>query len=75
MLEMFSLSKSTKVNDCLCRFVPYKFEEIFSKFAKSDKTRITFSELMEMTAACRNVADPFGWYVPNDQTISIRLDG
>lgn len=51
----------SEVYDTEGRFLPYKFEEIFSKFAKTDKTRITFSELMEMTAANRNTADPFGW--------------
>ncbi|KAG0623919.1 hypothetical protein M758_3G211400 [Ceratodon purpureus] len=51
----------SEVYDTEGRFLPYKFEEIFSKFAKIDKTRMTFGELMEMTAANRNVADPFGW--------------
>jgi peroxygenase len=51
----------TEVYDTEGRFVPYKFEEIFSKYAKTEKNRLTFSELMEMTAANRNVADPFGW--------------
>lgn len=30
---------------------------------------MTFWEVMEMTAACRNVADPFGWYVAIDHNI------
>lgn len=45
------------------RFVPYKFEEIFTKFAKTDENRLTFHELMEMTKAMRNAYDLFGWYV------------
>lgn len=51
----------SEVYDSEGRFVPSKFEEIFSKYAKTEKTRMTFWELMDMTAACRNVADPFGW--------------
>lgn len=54
--------------------MPSKFEEIFSKFAKTEKTRMTFWELMERTAANRNAVDPFGWYVPNDQTTFVALD-
>lgn len=43
------------------RFVPAKFEEIFSKYAKTSPERITFNELLNMTSAMRNAYDFFGW--------------
>ena len=43
------------------RFVPQKFEELFSKYAKTDKSRLHFNELYAMTNANRNAYDPFGW--------------
>ncbi|KAH9564713.1 hypothetical protein CY35_04G039500 [Sphagnum magellanicum] len=49
------------VYDTEGRFVPEKFEELFSKFAKTEKTRLTPGELWEMTEANRCVMDPFGW--------------
>lgn len=45
----------------LVRFVPTKFEEIFSKFDHGNKGGLTFLELLEMTEANRNVFDFFGW--------------
>ncbi|CAM6080152.1 unnamed protein product [Sphagnum tenellum] len=49
------------VYDTEGRFVPEKFEELFSKFAKTEKTRLTPGELWEMTEANRCAMDPFGW--------------
>jgi peroxygenase len=43
------------------RFVPEKFEEMFSKFDQDNKGGLYFNELMEMLAEKRNVLDPFGW--------------
>jgi peroxygenase len=40
-----------------------KFEKLFSKFAKTEKTRLTPGELWEMTEANRCAMDPFGWQV------------
>jgi peroxygenase len=40
--------------------VPEKFEELFSKFAKGDKTRLTFWELLELTKSQMNAHDVFG---------------
>ena len=43
------------------RFVPEKFEELFSKFDGGSKGGLTLGELLEMTEANRNVMDFFGW--------------
>lgn len=43
------------------RFVPEKFEELFTKFDKGRKGALTFSETLYMTQANREVADFFGW--------------
>ncbi|KXS14350.1 Caleosin-domain-containing protein [Gonapodya prolifera JEL478] len=44
------------------RFVPQKFEEIFSKHDRDRKGALTFPELMRMIRAQRNWVDPFGWF-------------
>ncbi|KXS22162.1 caleosin CLO3-2 [Gonapodya prolifera JEL478] len=44
------------------RFVPQKFEEIFSKYDRERKGALTFRELMTMIRAQRNWVDPFGWF-------------
>jgi len=51
----------SEVYDTEGRFVPQKFEELFSKYAKTDKSRLHFNELYAMTNANRNAYDPFGW--------------
>ncbi|KAG0559027.1 hypothetical protein KC19_10G072700 [Ceratodon purpureus] len=51
----------TESYDTEGRFVPEKFEELFSKFAKEEKTRLTFWELLEMTNSQMNAYDLFGW--------------
>lgn len=43
------------------KFVPQKFEEMFSKFDHGNKGGLTLKELYQMTEASRNVLDPFGW--------------
>ncbi|KAG0563573.1 hypothetical protein M758_8G041200 [Ceratodon purpureus] len=51
----------SEVYDTEGRFVPEKFEELFSKFAKHDKNKLYFDELYALTSANKNAVDPFGW--------------
>jgi peroxygenase len=51
----------SEVYDTEGRFVITKFEELFSKFDHGRKGALTFFELLELTEANRNAADPFGW--------------
>lgn len=51
----------SEVYDTEGRFVPEKFEELFSKFAKNDQTKLNYYELYAMTTANKNAVDPFGW--------------
>ncbi|KAL7748432.1 hypothetical protein RI367_006124 [Sorochytrium milnesiophthora] len=44
------------------RFVPQKFEEMFSKYAKTRPDALTGWELLAMTESNRNVMDPIGWF-------------
>ncbi len=55
------LESPDRVSECSNRFVPEKFEELFTKFAKTEKSRLSFNELLAMTEANRNAVDPFGW--------------
>ncbi|PMD46498.1 Caleosin-domain-containing protein [Hyaloscypha variabilis F] len=43
------------------RFVPQKFEDIFSKYASGDKQGITLGEVFNYLKGQRVVFDPFGW--------------
>lgn len=43
------------------RFVPTKFEEMFSKYAKTSPDRMNFNELLHMTTSMQNAYDFFGW--------------
>jgi len=43
------------------RFVPQKFEDIFSKYASGDKQGITLGEVFNYMKGQRVVFDPFGW--------------
>lgn len=43
------------------RFVPQKFEDIFSKYASGDKQGITLPEVFNYMKGQRVVLDPFGW--------------
>jgi peroxygenase len=51
----------SEVYDTEGRFVPMKFEELFSKYAKTDKNKLHFDELYALTSANKNAVDPFGW--------------
>ncbi|KAI8799792.1 caleosin, partial [Cladochytrium replicatum] len=42
------------------RFVPEKFEELFSKFDKDKKKALTLNEILEMTKSMRNIGDLVG---------------
>lgn len=59
--ENCCLNHLTEFLNVLNRFVPEKFEELFTKFAKTEKSRLSFNELLAMTEANRNAVDPFGW--------------
>ncbi|GAA6044387.1 hypothetical protein JCM8097_002081 [Rhodosporidiobolus ruineniae] len=43
------------------RFLPARFEAIFSKFDEGDKGGLTFWEALKMIHRNRNVLDPVGW--------------
>eukprot|EP00850_Spirogloea_muscicola_P003791 SM000015S01291 [mRNA] locus=s15:1035501:1038642:- [translate_table: standard] len=43
-------------------FVPARFEELFTKFDKQKKGGFYFKDVLQLTNAHRNVADPFGWF-------------
>ncbi|GAA6055813.1 hypothetical protein JCM3770_004772 [Rhodotorula araucariae] len=51
----------TGVYDSEGRFIPAKFEEIFSKFDKDHKGGLYFSEGVAMIHAQRQACDPIGW--------------
>jgi len=43
------------------RFIPQKFEDIFSKYGSGDKQGITLRETMNYMKGQRCIADPIGW--------------
>jgi len=47
-----------------CRFVPEKFEEIFTKHAKVRPDALTSMEIEEMILANRDPLDPQSWAAP-----------
>lgn len=51
----------SQIYDSEGRFVPQKFEELFTKYDKTGKGGLSLWELLEMTAAVRKIMDPFGW--------------
>lgn len=51
----------SEVYDPEGRFVPNKFEDIFTKNAETQPDRLTFSELWNMTEHNKNAFDLFGW--------------
>jgi len=51
----------SEVYDTEGRFVPAKFDAIFSKYACTYPDKFTHSELQNMLKANRNVNDVFGW--------------
>jgi len=44
------------------RFIPQKFEEIFTKYDKDFKGGLYFSEIWNAMAGYRIIMDPFGWF-------------
>ncbi|KAI8904284.1 caleosin [Gorgonomyces haynaldii] len=63
----------TEVYDTEGRFVPQKFEEIFSKWDKDQKQALTFREMLKMTQDIRNVNDLFGWFASKFEWGSLYL--
>ncbi|GAA5866095.1 hypothetical protein JCM3774_000025 [Rhodotorula dairenensis] len=51
----------TAVYDSEGRFIPAKFEEIFTKFDKGNKGGLNFREGVHMIHAQRQAVDPIGW--------------
>lgn len=43
------------------RFVPQKFEEIFTKYDKENKGGLSWDDIEEMCQSNRNIGDPVGW--------------
>eukprot|EP00123_Amoebidium_parasiticum_P009527 comp19534_c1_seq1/m.22860 comp19534_c1_seq1/g.22860 ORF comp19534_c1_seq1/g.22860 comp19534_c1_seq1/m.22860 type:complete len:335 (-) comp19534_c1_seq1:149-1153(-) len=63
-LERIHLCKhgsDSEVYDTEGRFVPEKFEELFSKYDRDNKGALSFWELWDMTQAMRNYMDVVGW--------------
>ncbi|KQK22974.1 hypothetical protein BRADI_1g70400v3 [Brachypodium distachyon] len=50
--------------DAKGRFVPQKFEEIFTSFAKIRQDALTFPEIQAMLVAHRDILDPASWAPP-----------
>nr|AEB77763.1 caleosin [Auxenochlorella protothecoides] len=51
----------SEVYDTEGRFVPEKFEEIWSKYDKGNKGALTKHEIWTMIKGQRNIMDPVGW--------------
>jgi len=51
----------SEVIDTEGRFVPQKFEEIFSKYDKGNKGGLSWADIQEMVYGNMNVNDPVGW--------------
>lgn len=51
----------SEVYDTEGRFVPQKFEEIFSKFDHGNKGALSWSDIQDMVYANMNCNDPNGW--------------
>ena len=50
-----------EVYDTEGRFVPEKFEEIFSKFDRTNKGGLSWDDIQAMILANMNIMDPVGW--------------
>ncbi|KAJ9527701.1 hypothetical protein QJQ45_025980 [Haematococcus lacustris] len=51
----------SEVYDTEGRFVPQKFEEIFSKYDKENKGALSWRDIQEMVYGNANINDPVGW--------------
>lgn len=51
----------SEVYDAEGRFLPTKFEELFTKFDKEQKGGLNWEDLNVMVHAMANASDPFGW--------------
>ncbi|XVE74654.1 hypothetical protein DITRI_Ditri12bG0034600 [Diplodiscus trichospermus] len=60
-IHMAKHGSDSGVYDSEGRFVPSKFEEIFSRFARSNTNALTSDELMAMLQANREPQDYRGW--------------
>ncbi|XP_021293142.1 probable peroxygenase 5 isoform X2 [Herrania umbratica] len=60
-IQMGKHGSDSGVYDSEGRFVPLKFEEIFSKFARTHSNALTSDELMAMLKANREPKDYKGW--------------
>jgi hypothetical protein len=59
----------TEVYDTEGRFVPEKFESLFSKFDRENKGGLSWGDLQRMILANMNIVDPVGWW---DRAAGIR---
>jgi peroxygenase len=50
-----------QVYDTEGRYVPQKFEEIFSKYDEGNKGGLSWDDIQRMVKANMNVMDPTGW--------------
>lgn len=54
-----------QVYDTEGRFVPQKYEEIFSKYDAGNKGGLSWDDIQAMVKGNRNVNDPVGWCAPS----------
>ena len=59
--QVRSAGSDSEVYDTEGRFVPEKFEELFTKYDRRNRNGLDFNEMWEMSEANRNVLDPTGW--------------
>lgn len=59
----YHVRHSSSLEPVPCRFVPEKFEELFSKHDRGGKGALSFSELLALTETNKNAFDAFGWSV------------
>jgi hypothetical protein len=60
-IKIFSNLPAYNMPRYYCRFVPAKFEEIFTKHAKVRPDALTSEEIEEMILANRDPLDPQSW--------------